>query len=198
GFFNNSHHAWNLAPNGALTRAGDAAGWSAGDVRAAVWTVTAVVLAALWVAVRRTAGRSAGTAASSSDGNAGAGCDTPADVDAAARCAADPPRGVFEQYALGVGATFLVSSVTWSPHLSLAALPAVWLLHAGWSGAARRAPTLLMIGGVAYAVLCLPLGTFGRPEDLSRDIQLKLAACVLLFAATWSLAADEADSRAAG
>jgi len=175
GFFNNSHHAWNLSPNGTLSRAGDAAGWSAGAVRAAAWGVTAVVLSALWVAVRRTSAASPGT-----------------------HTAGIASRGVFAQYALGVGATFLVSSVTWSPHLSLAALPAVWLVHTAWSGAARRVPALLLLGGVAYALLCLPLGTFGTPDDQSRDIQLKLAACVLLFAVTWVLAADDANSRPTG
>ncbi|MEO8752342.1 MAG: glycosyltransferase family 87 protein [Casimicrobiaceae bacterium] len=179
GFFNNSHHEWNLSPNGALSRASEAAGWSPATVRVAAWGVTAVVLGALWVAVRRITGASRRHAAGGE-----------------MHAAPASSRGVFAQYALGVSATFLVSSVTWSPHLSLAALPAMWLAHAAWSGASRRAPGLLLIGALAYGLLCVPLGTFGTPLDLSRDIQFKLAACVLLFAVTWSLAIDDAKAHA--
>ncbi len=174
GFFNNSLHAWNLSPNGALSRAGNVAGWSSAIVRAAVWAVTVTVLATLWIAVRRsvTAGRS----------RADSG-------DAEARALA--ARILFAQYALGVCASVLVSSVTWSPHLSLAVVPALWFVQISWSGPAPHVKAWLLAGGLAYAMLCLPLGTFGTPWDVRRDVDLKLAACALLFLATWFLAADE-------
>ena len=61
GLFNNSLHEWNLAPNGALSRAGALARWPRGAVLAGAWAAAlAAVGAAAW-ALRRVAVRDGGT-----------------------------------------------------------------------------------------------------------------------------------------
>ena len=54
GLFNNSLHAWNLSPNGLLSRAAEAAGWSLSVTRAAV-TVLALGIAVVILAAARRA-----------------------------------------------------------------------------------------------------------------------------------------------
>ncbi|HZL99290.1 MAG TPA: glycosyltransferase 87 family protein [Planctomycetota bacterium] len=167
GEFNNSLHDWNLAPNGLLSRAGEAGGWPASWTAAAVWSVTVAVLAALAFRLRPRAGRAA--------------------------------PDVLAQYAAGVAATFLVSSVTWTTHLSLAAVPCAWLVVQSWT--ARRlvgaAPWLLAAGAAATAVLFLPLGSFGDDLRLHHDILLKADACLALFAIAlaWPRAAPAEGAR---
>jgi hypothetical protein len=95
-----------------------------------------------------------------------------------------PAPGVFAQYAAGVVATFLVSSVTWPTHLSLAAVPCGWLAVQGLT---LRRPgalplVLLFAGAVATAVLFVPLGSFGEDIHQHDDIRLKTDACLALFA----------------
>jgi hypothetical protein len=99
GAFANSLHAWNLAPNGVLSRAVASAGAPRLLALAGAWLVTLLVLVQLGLSLRA--------------GERGPG------ASASAR---------LRQYGLGVSATFLVSSVTWPHHLVLAALPATWLL----------------------------------------------------------------------
>jgi hypothetical protein len=161
GEFNNSLHDWNLAPNGLLSRAADSAGWPPAWARAGAWGVTLVVLALLLRAVRARARERA-----RGPGRAGA-----------------EAFGIMGLYALGVAAGFLTSSVTWSPHLSLAALPLAWLALAqrnGGRGRPRAAQGVLL--GVTYALLVVPLGTFAEDVHQLLDVRLKSAACVVLFA----------------
>ena len=92
--------------------------------------------------------------------------------------------GVFGQYAAGVTATFLVSSVTWPTHLSLAAVPCGWLAVQALT---LRRPgalplVLLFVGALATAVLFVPLGSFGEDLHQHDDIRLKTDACLALFA----------------
>lgn len=92
--------------------------------------------------------------------------------------------GVFAQYAAGVVATFLVSSVTWPTHLSLAAVPCGWLAVQALT---LRRPgalplVLLFVGALATAVLFVPLGSFGEDLHQHDDIRLKTDACLALFA----------------
>jgi hypothetical protein len=154
GQFNNSLHDWNVAPNGLLSRAGQAAGWPPQAVLAAAGAAALVVLVALERRLRPRDGRAA--------------------------------PGVFAQYAAGIAATFLVSSVTWPTHLSLAAVPCGWL--AVQALAARRLgalPVLLLLAGaLATAVLFVPLGSFGEDLHQHDDIRLKTDACLALFAVT--------------
>ena len=95
-----------------------------------------------------------------------------------------PAPGVFAQYAAGVAATFLVSSVTWPTHLSLAAVPCGWLAVQALT--VRRPGALplvlLFVGAVATVVLFVPLGSFGEDLHQHDDIRLKTDACVALFA----------------
>jgi len=95
-----------------------------------------------------------------------------------------PAPDVLTQYAAGILATFLVSSVTWTTHLSLAAVPCAWLLVRAWTERRPGLVPMLMLGAgaLATAVLFLPLGSFGEGLQLHADILLKTDACVLLFA----------------
>jgi hypothetical protein len=88
---------------------------------------------------------------------------------------------ILAQYAAGVVGTFLVSSVTWVTHLSLAALPGAWLVVAAWTcGRLDPARCLLLgVGAAAMALLFVPLGL-----QLHLDILLKADACIALFAVT--------------
>jgi hypothetical protein len=170
GEFNNSLHDWNLAPNGLLSRAADAAGWPMSLARTGAWAVTLTVLALLARALRAGSGHP--------------------------RSPASPRENAFRLmalYALGVSAGFLTSSVTWSPHLSLAALPFAWLALAAarresgpgpepgpereWGRVVRGA---LLVG--ACFVLFVPLGTFAQDAHLVLDVRLKAAALVVLYA----------------
>jgi hypothetical protein len=105
-----------------------------------------------------------------------------------------PAPGVLAQYAAGVAATFLVSSVTWPTHLSLAAVPCGWLAVQALT--VRRPGALplvlLFVGAVATAVLFVPLGSFGDDLHQHDDIRLKTDACVALFAlaVAWPRAAQ--------
>jgi len=107
GLFNNSLHAWNLAPNGVLSRAAQVAGWPRGVV------LLGAALAAL---------AAVGTAAFSLR----RGTTRP-----------EEPRTVFAVHALGVSAGFLASSTTWVPHLSLAAVPLAFVVLAAWKAPGR-------------------------------------------------------------
>ncbi len=154
--FTNSFSAWNLAPNGLISRhlfrAGDAsaaAGWA--------WGVSLVVLGVLGATVIRRRGR-------------------------------DP----FADYALGVAAMFLVSSVTWPHHLGLVALPVTWLAARSWSRGLAWGNGLL--AAAATVVLFLPLYAFapgeGRgaimddvtPETEEQDMRARSLALAALFA----------------
>ncbi|MHC5210365.1 MAG: glycosyltransferase 87 family protein [Planctomycetota bacterium] len=160
GEFNNSLHDWNMAPNGVLSRAADAAGRPAAWARAGAWAVTLAVLALL---ARATVRRARSVAAE----------ETP--------CAA--ASALMGLYALGITAGFLTSSVTWSPHLSLAALPLAWLVM--MCGRERPGPPrLLRVALIAAvcAVLFVPLGTFAEDAHQLLDVRLKAAGCVALFA----------------
>jgi hypothetical protein len=153
GLFNNSLHAWNLSPNGVLSRAGAAAGWSRGAVLAGGWAAAlAAAGAAVWV-LRR------------------------------ARDAASPgaPRDVFALHAAGLAAGFLASPTTWVTHLSLAAVPLAFVLWRAWERRAGCASVLC--ASAAAVLLFLPLGTLGSAEDQRLDILAKLDGCVLLLAA---------------
>lgn len=166
GEFNNSLHDWNLAPNGLLSRAADAAGWPPAAARGAAWAATLVVLVLLARAVRRLRRSAHAWDAADEAGPAVAG-----------------PPALMGLYALGVSAGFLASSVTWSPHLSLAALPIAWLVLAGPRDAppARRLLDALPLAA-ACAVLFVPLGTFAEDVHQVLDVRLKTAACVVLYA----------------
>jgi hypothetical protein len=182
GRFSNSLHDWNLAPNGALSRAAHAAGWADDVARVGAWAISAMVLTALVVAVRR-ARRGARSPAGGA-GSTAAGSAQQSPVGAGRRSGGQPTavaRAVFADYALGVAASFLVSSVTWIPHLSLAAVPAAWLILQAWTAVPRPPTALLLAGAAACVVQCLPLGTFDASNDQSLDIRLKLAACFVLF-----------------
>lgn len=156
GQFNNSLHDWNLAPNGLLSRAGESGGWPAWRTMAISGVVSVLVLGALRRRLR----------ARARDGR--------------------PRPDVFQQYACGIAATFLLSSVTWPTHLSLAAVPCAWLVVSAWSarGLGAGSMVLLAIGALAWLVLFLPLGTFGEDAHQHFDILLKADACLALFAVT--------------
>jgi hypothetical protein len=172
GRFNNSLHAWNLAPNGLLTRAAEGVSFWAG---LGAWLVTALVLTQLLGAVRT---RNAAP---------GAGAES-----------ARPEPDVGWLYALSVAAMFLVSSVTWPHHLVFAAIPGCWLvgqaLRLGLR-ADRGRPATVLAGLVAWGVLALPLGLFGETGTQAVDIPVKTVACLALFAAVVSAAGQ--DTRAA-
>ncbi|MGQ0552283.1 MAG: glycosyltransferase family 87 protein [Planctomycetota bacterium] len=167
GAFNNSLHDWNLAPNGLLSRAAEAGGWSRGGTLAAVWLVSLATLAltARWaLAWKRRASANANAAA------------------------------LLSLYALGLSASFLISSVTWPTHLSLAALPVAWLVVASWSGRSHVALTLA--AAIACATLFLPLGTLAAEDPHHQlDILIKADACLLLFAVLLALPRTPAAQR---
>jgi hypothetical protein len=102
-----------------------------------------------------------------------------------------PRPDVPTQYACGIAATFLLSSVTWPTHLSLAAIPCAWLIAQAWTARSLGAGAMLWIGvgALAALVLFLPLGTFGDDPHQHYDILLKADACLALFAVTraWSV-----------
>lgn len=152
GRFNNALHAWNLSPNGLLTRAAEGAtGWAA----AGAWLVTALVLTQLLGAVRAARSRQAEPAGGVAD--------------------------VGGLYALSVAAMFLVSSVTWPHHLVFAAVPGAWLLRRLSLASGRGHRGAVVCGLLAWAVLALPLGLFGEGRLQSLDIPIKTVACLVLF-----------------
>jgi hypothetical protein len=154
GQFNNSLHDWNLAPNGLLSRAGEAGGWSVWRTMAAAGVVSALVLGSLRRRMRARGER--------------------------------PRPDVLQQYACGIAATFLLSSVTWPTHLSLAAVPCAFFVASAWTSRSLGAGSMLLlgVGALASLVLFLPLGTFGSDAHQHYDILLKADACLALFAVT--------------
>ena len=189
GRFNNALHAWNLSPNGLLTRAALGPGWWAA---AGAWLVTGLVLLQLWGAVRGAVRRARGPG--TEGGRPGSTTAPVAGVTPVAGTTASAaevtPRArtslldVGGLYALSVAAMFLVSSVTWPHHLVLAAVPAVWLLRQALGGqatlAGRTGPLVCSLA--AWSVLALPLGLFDPSSSQPVDIPLKTGACLLLFA----------------
>lgn len=181
GRFNNAMHAWNLSPNGLLTRAALGPGWWPA---AGAWLVTGLVLLQLWGAVRAAARRARGVS-----GNGGSGPSNRGATDGLAPPALRSPLGVGGMdvgglYALSVAGMFLVSSVTWPHHLVLAAVPAVWLLRQVLDGRATLAgrAAALVCSLVGWSVLALPLGLFDPSSSQPVDVPLKTGACLLLFA----------------
>jgi hypothetical protein len=153
GLFNNSLHAWNLSPNGVLSRAGAAAGWSRTVVLVGGWAAAlAAVGVAAW-ALRR----------GWTTDNRG-----------------DPAR-VFALHAAGLAAGFLASPTTWVTHLSLAGIPLAFVLWRAWERRAGCATVLC--AAAAAVLLFLPLGALGSATDQRMDILAKLDGCVLLLAA---------------
>jgi len=175
GRFNNAMHAWNLSPNGLLTRAALGPGWWPA---AGAWVVTLLVLMQLWGAVRAAARRAAGA---SDDGLAHAASTASAGLSSSDRRS---PLDVGGLYALSVAGMFLVSSVTWPHHLVFAALPAVWLLRQVFDSRTTLAGRTLALvcSCVGWSVLALPLGLFDPSSTQPVDITLKTGACLLLFA----------------
>lgn len=153
GLFNNTLHAWNLSPNGVLSRAAEAAGWARALPWAGAWVVALASTALAVVALRR-ARRAAG---------------------------ADDAAVVFAVHALGIAAGFLASSTTWVTHLSTAAVPLAFVVWCAWSGRGGWLPPLL--GAIGAVLLCVPLGALGTEASQHADIVAKLDGCVLLLAA---------------
>ncbi|HEX5009543.1 MAG TPA: glycosyltransferase family 87 protein [Planctomycetota bacterium] len=153
GQFTNTLHAWNLAPNGVLSRAAAAGGWDHGLLLAAVWAVALAAVGTAVLALR--CGARAGDAG---------------------------PRQVFAVYALGVAAGFLASSTTWATHLSLAAVPVAFVALAAWESP-RRGLLPRAAGALAAVLLFVPLGTLGVADDQRLDILAKLDGCILLLIA---------------
>ena len=178
GRFNNAMHAWNLSPNGLLTRAAMGPGWWPA---AGAWLVTGLVLLQLWSAVRAAHRRARGAG--------GAGPSNPSASDGLSPPAHRAPLGprhldVGGLYGLSVAGMFLVSSVTWPHHLVLAALPAVWLMRNALGGRDALAghTGALVCSLVGWSVLALPLGLFDPSSSQPVDVPLKTGACLLLFA----------------
>lgn len=153
GLFNNTLHAWNLSPNGVLSRAAEVAGWPQAVPRAGAWAVALAATGLAALALRR-ARRAAG---------------------------ADDPGLVFAVHALGIAAGFLASSTTWVTHLSTAAVPLAFVAWCAWSGRGDWLAPLL--GAVGAVLLFLPLGALGSEASQHTDIVAKLDGCVLLLAA---------------
>ncbi len=126
GWFSNTLHAWNLSPNGVVSRVLAQSGGTPGMARGLAWIVAVLVLVQLAIAVRGGAGRSGP--------EVGAG-------------------ELWRQYGLGIAAAFLVSSVTWPHHLVLAAVPAGALVVAARSGAKASAVVGLVACAVMFLPL---------------------------------------------
>jgi hypothetical protein len=171
GLFNNSLHEWNLSPNGVLSRAADAAGWTRAVPVAGAWASALLATGAAAFALRRVA-RAFGR---------------------------DRATTVFLVHALGVAAGFLASSTTWVTHLSTAAVPLACLTWLAWQG--RAGGLVRAGAALAGALLMLPLGALGSPESQRVDILAKLDGCVILLVAllaaacaSWPIPRDESAS----
>jgi hypothetical protein len=167
GSFNNSLHAWNLAPNGLLARTMLQANAPRLFALAGAWLVAGLVFVQLYGALKRQPPVDAGVANGQKKNALFSGS----------------ASMYVREYALGVTAMLLVSSVTWPHHLVLLAIPAVWLL---WSVAramtGRSAFGPPLVGLMCLVVLALPLGTFDESPNMSVGIAVRTAVLVVLFA----------------
>jgi hypothetical protein len=152
GLFNNSLHGWNLAPNGVLSRASDAAGWP-----------RAVPVAGAWAAALLAAGLAAWALRRVARGYGYDGATT-----------------IVLVHALGIAAGFLASSTTWVTHLSTAAVPLACLTWLAWQG--RAAWLVRAGAALAGVLLMLPLGALTAEATQRVDIRAKLVGCVILLA----------------
>lgn len=198
GRFDNSLHAWNLAPHGWLARTAEQGGWSRDLVAVGAWAVALLVLWQLVTALRGLAQRPAG-ARSPTDG-------TPPTPGGADRLDADRPIPAADQptdgtpglpgahrawragavHALAVAASLLLSSVTWPHHLVLLAVPGAWLV-ARW--AVRGTGPARVLGVAALALTVLPLGSLSTDVHQTADVALRTVACLLVLGACTAEAA---------
>ncbi len=180
GAFDNSLHAWNLAPAGWLARlahANDARAW----VPFGAGIVAGVVVLAL-VALARRRGVTRGADHSRGDGADPVGTRS---RDHGRDHRRDHRRDLTGLYAVGLTATFLISSVTWPHHLVLAALPVAWLILRGWSTSG-----LLVrgVGAAAVIVLYTPLDVFSEQGSADGGSAWRTAALAVLFVVVFSQA----------
>lgn len=167
GSFNNSLHAWNLAPNGLLTRTMLGANAPRLFALLGAWLVTGLVFVQLYGALKRKPGRDGDVAHVQNKG-------TPPAANAST---------YVREYALGITAMLLVSSVTWPHHLVLLAIPAIWFLWCvtrAIKGRSAMGPAL--VGLMCFVGLALPLGTFDESPNMSVGIAARTAMLVVLFA----------------
>jgi len=171
GHFENSLHAWNLAPNGLLTRSLVGSGGPRLLAWLLAWLVTALVLFQLASAVRRRAPASRDEAARVATDARGVG-------------ASDVARRRLWEYALNLAATLLVSSVSWPHHLVFLTPALALLVLERVRGAGRPA---LSLGLAAALLLGLPLGSFEQDAALAWEGPLRTALIVVLFTALLAL-----------
>ncbi|MFT7465581.1 MAG: hypothetical protein ACI9EF_003950 [Pseudohongiellaceae bacterium] len=158
GRFNNAMHAWNLSPNGLLTRAAAGPGWWAA---AGAWVVTALVLMQLWGAVKGSHSRAKGVARGDVGG-----------------LYALSVAGMFLVSSVTWPHHLVLAAI---PGVWL-------LLQGFADSEKQRGQLVATLCGlVSWSVLALPLGMFGGGDLQPLDIPLKTGACLVLFGALVSL-----------